>query len=309
MLSKELVERAIADAKKEVKAFQLDGKYFEKFSDTPYDKEVLGYFRGEGGYYLPFMTLLAKKLHPKNILELGNYAGASTVAIYAGMTSDATFTTVDIVKDQRYCTNEMINDKRMRFIVGDVLDLSIYSDKVPMDVDFLYEDTFHYYDHITDIFSIYEPLLADKALIAIDDINTNDKRKFFDEFTGDKWDLTEMCHYGGWGVIFFERKKTLTQEERLLSAHRAAMQVWKKRHDRKTEILEKIEGRKFKDVMLDFLRKHKSVHSLILKIKKTLGIIPKNAVPLDEKRFYSTAWEKEMGHLKRNVFQNEQPEK
>ena len=119
MLSRESVERAIAQIKQEIPDHQLDSRFLKNFTGVPYDQEVLGFIRGGKGYdYLKFLTLLVKKLNISNILELGNYAGASTVCIYAGMPANARFTTVDVVEDQRYCTDEMRRDSRVGFVIG-----------------------------------------------------------------------------------------------------------------------------------------------------------------------------------------------
>lgn len=307
MLSRESVERAIAQIRKEIRSYQVDGRYLKNFTDAPYDEEMLRFIRGGGGYdYMKFLPLLVKKLGLSNILELGNYAGASTVCIYAGMPSaGAKFATVDVIKDQRYCTDEMRRDPRMRFVIGDVCDLSIYGEKPPLGVDFIFEDTFHFYDHIRDIFDIYQHLLADRALVAIDDINDNDKRKFFDEVPFIKWDLTELCHPGhGWGLILFERKKPVSSQALLLRAHKAAMNVWVRRYAKKAAAMEDLESKKLKTRALDFYRRHKDLHSSVLKAKKALGIIPRGSAAFDEKRFYSGANKEEMKHFRKNIIKD-----
>lgn len=286
-LSRDSVDRVIGEIKKELAGYAIDGKYLAKFTDAPYDREVLGYIAGEGGAYLKFLSLLVRKLEPKNILELGNYGGASTLCIYAGMPLQSRFTTVDLVRDQRYCPDEMFKDARMNFVFGDVCDLSVYGDRVPMDVDLLFEDTIHRYRQTKDIFDIYENLLADRALVAIDDINVNDMRKFFDEIPHPKWDLTDICHYSGWGLVLFERKQPRSREDRLRAAYKISAAVWKRRHDECAAVIKKIEAGKPGNALRRFVHGRKNLHQAILAAKRNLGLIPQKAEGFDEKRFYS----------------------
>ena len=287
MLSQQTVSDAIARITTEVSRYQWNNGVFEKFTDSPYDRDVRGYFEGQGGYYLKFLPLLIAELKLANILELGNYAGASTVAMYAGMPAHSSMTTVDVVQDQRYFTNAMRADPRVHSVIGDVLDLSIYGAEPPMDIDFLFEDTHHFYRHMRDIFDIYEPLLRDRALIAIDDINDNDKRKFFDEVPYPKWDLTELCHHGGWGLILYERKEALDPQSRLSRAYRTAMQVWRRRHDAREAELEERRPRTLRRAVQDLIHRHRQIHAPILWLKRSLGMIPKTVKDFDEQRFYS----------------------
>ena len=198
------------------------------------DKEYLSYVLkgGAGGYYR-WLALLTSLLRPHCILELGNRYGISTTMIWSELPEDSHLISVDIVRDQRYVPEEMWQDARVRFVFGDCLDLSIYGDEVPIDVDVLWTDTMHTYQQVRDEFDVYEPLLSDQALIVVDDIRLNDKGRFFEEAPWAKWDLTTLCHSSGFGVLHYVRGPGQYQDEetRKTRAALASAGVWKRRAD------------------------------------------------------------------------------
>ena len=178
---------------------------------VPLAKECLGYLvegiKIKAGYF-HWLTFLARHSDAKLILELGNRYGSSTIALFHGLKQDQSLISMDIVKDQRFLPKTVVADKRVKLVYGDCLDLSAYCRhdlSIPVDIDILWSDTVHYYDQISAEFQVYEPLLADEAIVAIDDIRLNDKGKFFTEAPYEKYDLTDVCHGSGFGVIHYVR--------------------------------------------------------------------------------------------------------
>lgn len=224
-MTKESITKLIAEIENEMPSFSIKKENLEKFGTVDQaDDEFLSYVNGVGGY-IKFLALLTKKLQLKNIVELGNREGLSTLAMYDQLPSDGNFISIDIIEDVRYCPTKMFSDSRVQFITGDVCDINVLK-KIPPDIDFLFSDTIHFDFQIRDEFAIYQHLLADTALVAIDDIHTNDKGKFWDELTYEKWDLTELCHSSGWGLFLFKRKESLSREERWLKAVSTAATIW-----------------------------------------------------------------------------------
>lgn len=270
MINKEEIEKIIDDLKLQISNHKIHASNLEKFTKSKADQEFLSYVNGHGGGYIKFLSLLVKKFDFKNIVELGNREGLSTLAIYDGMPSDSHFITIDIEKDQRYCPDAMFNDRRIKFIFGDVSNLSIFKNNIPMDIDFLFTDTIHHDFQLRDEWNIYQNLLADKALVAIDDININDKRKLFDEIDYLKWDLTNICHDSGWGLFLFERKAPLTREEKILSAYQASASIWYRKYNEVNNILDKHNSKKLIFKIKKFVHKYPIIHqiSLFLRFKK-----------------------------------------
>lgn len=171
------------------------------------DPEIWSYIEGDGaGYYYKFLALFVKYFKPKNILELGNAYGVSTVMMYSELLPEAHITSVDIFKDQRYIPESVARDRRVRMVIGDALNLNIYQGNIPEKVDFLFTDTVHFYQQVKDEYDIYKHLLADEAYILIDDIYVKDKGKLFQELPFEKWDLSSWCHHNGFGLLKYTRQ-------------------------------------------------------------------------------------------------------
>jgi len=199
------------------------------------DKECLGYVLGVdgGGYYYQWLALLTRYLRPRCFLELGNRYGASTTMIYSELPPESRLISVDIQQDQRYVPEEVWQDPRVRFVFGDCLDINIYGDEIPIDIDVLWTDTVHFYEQVRNEFDVYEPLLADEALIIVDDILVSDKGRFFKEASCAKYDLTALCHGSGFGVLHYVREPSqrCSLETRIKQAALASARVWKHRFD------------------------------------------------------------------------------
>lgn len=260
-----------------VNEYQVSVKFLTKFSSSKIDQAFLSYLEGTSGigYYMKFLASIIKQLGLTNIVELGNREGMSTIAIYDSLPDNATFSTIDIVKDQRYCPDIMFKDPRVNFIFGDVSDIEIIK-QIPMDIELLFSDTIHYNFQITDEFEVYQHFLADTALFAIDDIHLNDKGLFWDNIHYKKWDLTKICHTSGWGLFMYERKNKLSIDERKVLAYEAAAKIWKRKNDELEKKLDKTfiyKTKKIKDSLKKWIRLHPVIHTPILKIKKILGFI------------------------------------
>jgi predicted O-methyltransferase YrrM len=273
MLSKLAVDNAIESIKHELAGYRIKPENLAKFGESKEDLEYLSYVNGVGGSYVKFLPLLIQKLGLKKIYELGNREGLSTLAIFDGLPADAAFTTIDIDRDQRYCPEAMFKDPRVKFIFGDVSDLSIFQNNIPTDIDFLFTDTIHFDFQLRDEWAIYQHLLADQALVAIDDINVNDKRKLFDELAFEKWDLTELCHVSGWGLFLFERREQTTREERILKAYQASAAVWRRKFGELHAWQQIEEGKKFKQRLKSMLVRNPKLHEASIAVRKMLGII------------------------------------
>lgn len=265
------VEKTIAEITSELKTFQIKESNLTRFKkDDPIDAEYLTYVNGVGGSYVKFLALLTKKLQPKNIVELGNREGLSTLAFYDQLPVNATFTTIDIIDDVRYCPEKMFTDPRVSFITGDVASLDVLK-KVPDKIDILFTDTIHYYFQLKDEFEIYQHLLADTALVAIDDIRTNDKGKFWAEVNHPKWDLTELCHHSGWGLFLYERKVPKTREERWGYILEATSKIWERKYQELFIKDELATNSQPLNILKREIKKREGLHKVIIRLKKMLN--------------------------------------
>ena len=102
------------------------------------DNLYLSFINSKSERYLAFLNFIIKELKLRNIVELGNREGLSTVAIYDAIKKTGSdFYSIDIEKDQRYCPKHMFSDKQMHFIFGDVCSYDVIN-KLPRKIDFLF---------------------------------------------------------------------------------------------------------------------------------------------------------------------------
>ncbi len=226
------IEDLIEEIKTKIPDFTFSKENLIKFKEwNSEDIEFLSYLNGVGGSYVKFLSILMRKLQPQLTVELWNREWVSTLWMAESAISFGwKFITVDIVHDLRYFPDSLNDEKKNIFtIFGDVFDLNTYKE-IPLDIDLLFSDTIHYNDQIRDEFEIYQYLLSDIALVAIDDIHVNDKWIFFDQIDYPKWDLTQLCHHSGWWLFLFQRREPLTREQRVEKALRASISVYQRRY-------------------------------------------------------------------------------
>jgi predicted O-methyltransferase YrrM len=178
------------------------------------------------GYFALLHNIVSNLPDSANICELGNREGLSTLAILDAMKASQTFVTVDTVEDLRFLppekANKLIDDNQLFAIVGNCLDPEMILTVAKITngkIDLLFCDTIHIYEQIKAEFEKYEHLLADEAIILVDDIqdahlhlkeghpDRRTKYRFFEEWEGEKYDITELCHYPTGFAAFIYRRK------------------------------------------------------------------------------------------------------
>ncbi len=182
----------------------------------------------ESGDYYTWLALATRVLKPKRVLELGNYHGASTIMIYSELTDKTeAFYSVDAIRDLTFVPEKVLSDSRMKFIFGNDLNLSIYDEFLPVNLDFLFIDTSHEYCQITNEWKIYKNLCKPGAIVILDDILMNDMTKFWAELPYPKIDISKDCHPSGFGVFIYqpENQKALNENEMAKRAYIAALEV------------------------------------------------------------------------------------
>lgn len=270
-ITRENIDLAISEIKKELPIFEIKPENLEKFGHvSELDDECLSCVNGAGGSYVKFLALLVKKFQFETIVELGNQTGLSTLAIYDQLPATSTFTTVDIIEDIRYCPEKMKSDDRVSILIGDVCDVDILK-KIPTGINLLFTDTIHFNFQIQDEFAIYQHLLADTAIVAVDDIHKNDKGIFWEALDYEKWDLTELCHVSGWGVFLFKRKQPTSKEQLWLNVVEKSSKIWQRKYEELNN--EKIvrEESTLKNRLKSLLRKYPSFYKTLIKVKNKLS--------------------------------------
>jgi hypothetical protein len=182
----------------------------------------------ESGDYYTWLALATRLLKPKRILELGNYHGASTIMIYSELTDKTeAFYSVDLKRDLSFIPTDIFLDSRVKFTFGNDLNLSIYNELLPVNLDFLFIDTLHEYYQVSYEWKIYKNLCKSNSIVVLDDILLNDMPKFWAELPYPKIDISSDCHNSGFGVFIYqpEDKQILNEVEMNKRAYIAALEI------------------------------------------------------------------------------------
>lgn len=155
------------------------------------------------GYFI-WLACAVRLLKPKHILELGTLRGFSATAMYSELQSDGMLMTVDIEPTPRCFKPAMEADLRVRVVVGNDLDLSIFGNELPQDIDLLFMDTLHTYEHVSAEWQLYRQFLVSGALVVVDDIIAHDVPRWWNNLPYKT--AIEFCegHSTGLGYFFYE---------------------------------------------------------------------------------------------------------
>jgi len=152
--------------------------------------------------HLQTLHMLTVELNLKNILELGTRTGESTIALlFAAKKLNGKVTSVDI--DSCDIAKEKVNklglDANWHFIQHDDLTLNWTEE-----VDHLFIDTSHTYDHTISEFKKFEPFVRKGGLITLHDIvSCPPVLDAINDFIMDRKDIRfyKFFHNNGLGVL------------------------------------------------------------------------------------------------------------
>lgn len=155
--------------------------------------------RGVNLYY-QWLACLVRMIKPKQIVELGSAAGISTIMMAIELDKDAKLYGVDI--DPELAWKWMSRDyPQVTKVLGDDLDLSIYPKDCDLSLtDIWFLDSLHTEEQLRAELKLYTPFFKKGAILVFDDIRIPGLDKVWEELPYDKQDITNPCHYSGFGV-------------------------------------------------------------------------------------------------------------
>lgn len=183
------------------------------FGSNPPFREYLctGVSSNNCGALYPFMYECIKHLKPMHVVELGNRDGLGVLSMHRGLRENGqgSLTTVDNIKNLSLVSKTIQENENVNLVWGDVLEEETVN-KVRQNgpIDFIFFDTLHTYAHMSAEWKLYKPLLAEQALVLIDDLNftstyDSSKKRNFDELEYEKFEDNRI-HTNGFGVVLFK---------------------------------------------------------------------------------------------------------
>lgn len=186
--------------------------------------------------YYRFFMYLTKLLKPKTVVELGSWQGTSAAAFASG-NKDTKVITVDhhtdpgddrnklltleaaqIFDNIRYCQgwtcDAIYNEEENKHLLkGENAYPKVIKELNGKKIDILFIDSWHVYQQAVRDWEAYKDLLADNALVIVDDVIKGTEGsaidridKFWDELEGGSKHLDESMHVG-YPMGFMQLKK------------------------------------------------------------------------------------------------------
>jgi len=167
--------------------------------------------------YYYFLAGLVKTQNLTKILEIGTNSGGSIMSMDRGINKENPEISKLVTVDIEYQNHDGLKDyTNIERITGDALDQQVVNkvkDSFTNEIDLLYIDSLHEYDHTKKNIEIYGQLLNPK-LIVLDDIRQcEDMVKLWDELKAEykhkAFDASGICKRGGagFGVIKYSDHK------------------------------------------------------------------------------------------------------
>jgi len=116
----------------------------------------------ETANYYEFLYLLTYFMKPKVVVELGTHRGVSMRYMMEGYPA-AQFYTIDINPE----AGIFLKNTKAKVIIGNSSDMA---NKIPNDIDLLFEDTDHQYSTLNSEFRTYLPKMKSGGVIIFDDM-------------------------------------------------------------------------------------------------------------------------------------------
>jgi cephalosporin hydroxylase len=160
--------------------------------------------------YYQWLACLIKLLKPKQVVELGAAAGISTIMMATELDKDAKLYSVDFDPEIAWKWMDKEYPQVIK-ILGDTRDIniwpqteSLYNKDWPMllrQTDIWFFDSLHTEEQLRSELEIYKPYFKKGAVLVFDDIHMNPgMNKVWDELPYDKHDISNPCHWSGFGV-------------------------------------------------------------------------------------------------------------
>jgi predicted O-methyltransferase YrrM len=156
-----------------------------------------------GCAYYQFLPQLIDLIEPSCVVELGGAMGVADVMMLQSKWQD--YKLYSITLAEHGLEFSMIADeyKNLVKIIGDDLDIKNWKDIDLSKTDLWFIDTLHTKEQLTKELELYTPFFKKGAIVLFDDIHMPELQPVWDLLCQkyDHYDLTDPCHYSGFGAI------------------------------------------------------------------------------------------------------------
>ena len=189
-----MLNKILSVTKEKLNAINFD-KYQETFSFDGYPNSW--FFMEAGQEHYRLLVYIGSLFKNKVLLDIGTYHGNSAIALANNKSNS--IISYDIEAQPIVSKVKFDN---IAFQIGNILELS-HADTI-LKCPFIMLDTYHNGD-FEEEFVNYLHEMKYKGLVMFDDIYLNyEMRKFWEGIKDEKYDLTEVGHFSGTGLVIFK---------------------------------------------------------------------------------------------------------
>jgi predicted O-methyltransferase YrrM len=157
-----------------------------------------------GNRYYQFLPCLIDNMKPHQVIELGGAMGVADVMML--QSKHQAYTLYSVTLPEHGLEFSMVADdyNNLVKIIGDDLDPKIWPyDIRRKETDLWFIDTLHTKEQLTKELELYTPFFKKGAIVLFDDIHMPELEPVWDLLCQryDHYDLTDPCHYSGFGAI------------------------------------------------------------------------------------------------------------
>jgi len=193
---------------------EIVDKTFEKFKDfkiqalmpalhgikPPFDGALEDILNINGCANYQFSACLIDLLKPKQVVELGGAMGAWCLCVLYSLPAESQLYSITLAEDGREFVFIVDNYPNFHPIVGDDLDMKNWGGVDLNKTDIWYFDSLHTNEQLTKELELYSPFFKKGAILLFDDIRMDELWPVWEKLPYEKIELTDPCHYSGWGV-------------------------------------------------------------------------------------------------------------
>jgi hypothetical protein len=155
---------------------------------------------GKPNLYYQWLACLIRMTSPKQVVELGAAAGISTIMMCTELSEGAKLYSVD--NDPQAWRWMACEYKQLTKILGDDLNIGIWPEDARLEeTDIWFFDSLHEEEQLRQEIALYSIYFKKGAILVFDDIHLSEgMEKVWNELPYDKHDISNPCHYSGFGV-------------------------------------------------------------------------------------------------------------
>jgi hypothetical protein len=162
---------------------------------------VEDFLNTNGNAYYQWDMCLSEVINPKQIVELGGAMGIWDIAMLYQIPKETQLYSITLAEYGLEFSYIADNYPNFHPIIGDDLDIKNWKGVDLTKTDLWFFDSLHTHDQLEKELKLYTPFFHKGTILLFDDIHMPELEDIWDKLIYPKWDLTDPCHYSGYGIV------------------------------------------------------------------------------------------------------------